>query len=427
MNDLIELQIDSIAQGGEGVGRVDGQVVFVGGALPGERVRVRLTERRPSYVRGVVADILEESPDRVAPRIAMSDHAPWQHIAYPAQLRFKEQIVREQLMKIAAIAEPPVLPTIASPQPWGYRNTAHLHVQNGQIGYYRAGSHELVALDHDPLLLPELNAALAGLQTIAVGETLRSVTLRASAAFHYSVALLHGERDLAELADIWLLRVPSLAGVAVAEQVVVEQDDDDEGELGAGEAVEHPLTLHEELGGIVFELSPQSFFQVNAAQARRLLELARAGLDLHGDERLLDAFSGAGTFALPLARDFASVVAIEENPQAVADGERSATLNDVDNVRFVAAAVERTLPALDERFDGVLLDPPRRGCHPATLAALVERAPRRIVYISCHPGILARDLRPLLEGGYRLESVQPVDLFPQTPHIESVAVLVHEA
>jgi 23S rRNA (uracil1939-C5)-methyltransferase len=141
---------------------------------------------------------------------------------------------------------------------------------------------------------------------------------------------------------------------------------------------------------------------------------------------LLDAFSGAGTFALPLARDLDSVVAIEENSQAVADGERSAALNDIANVRFVAAAVERALPTLDERFDGVLLDPPRRGCHPATLAALIALAPRRIVYISCHPGILARDLRPLMQGGYRLESVQPVDLFPQTPHIESVAVLVND-
>ncbi|NJM06950.1 23S rRNA (uracil(1939)-C(5))-methyltransferase RlmD [Candidatus Gracilibacteria bacterium] len=427
MNDFIELTIDSMAQGGEGVGRVDGQVVFVGGALPGERVRVRLTERRPSYARGVIETILAASPERVAPRVASSDHAPWQHIAYPAQLRFKEQIVREQLMKIAGIDEPPVLPSIGSPQPWGYRNTAHLHVQNGTIGYYRAGSRDVVALDHDPLLLPELNAALAGLREIAADATLSGVTLRASAAFHYSVALLRGERDLEDLADIWLMRVPSLAGVAVAQLEASAERDEDEPDGEDEAAIDLPLTLHEELGGVIFELSPQSFFQVNVAQARRLLELARVGLDLHGADRLLDAFSGAGTFALPLAREVASVVAIEENPQAVADGERSALLNEIDNVRFMAIPVERALPELNERFAGVLLDPPRRGCHPATIAALLRLAPRRIVYISCHPGILARDLRPLLEGGYRLASVQPVDLFPQTPHIESVAVLEYGA
>jgi 23S rRNA (uracil1939-C5)-methyltransferase len=417
----LELTVDSMAQGGDGVGRDEGMVVFARGGLPGERVRVRLVERRSNFVRGEVVEVLAPSPERVAPRPGADAHAPWGHIAYAAQLRFKEQIVREQLAKLAGVADAPLRPIIAAPRPWGYRNSARLHAQGGRIGYHEAGTNHVVDLPEDPMLLPALNDALAGLRDLAEPGQLEGVTLRASAAYGYGLAALRpghaGEpEDLELLATAWRAHTPSLAGVTV------ERAHGRPGGLLAGDA-----TIHDELGGIVFELGPESFFQANADQAARLIELVSAALAPAPGLSLLDLYSGVGTFALPLADAGASVIAIEEHPAAVADGERSAALNGIEAVSFVQAPVERALPGAEPGFDGVVLDPPRRGCHPAVLEELARLAPPRIVYISCHPGILGRDLVPLLRAGYSLEAVQPVDLFPQTPHIETVVTLALQA
>lgn len=410
--DLV-LELSDIAQGGEAVGRWQGRVVFVRGGLPGERVRVQLDAAsqggQRSFLRGTVSEVLEAAPERVVPRLAKAGHMPWQHIDYAAQLRFKRHIVATQLARLAGLPEVHVEPVLPAPQTWHYRNSAHLHIAGERIGYFAPGSHEIIDLAADPLLLPALNEALQGLRPLLPPgiQGARAVTLRASAAYGYAGALLRGLDDAAVLATNWRRTVPALAAVQL-------------GETASGTA---PARLHEEFGGVTFSLSVASFFQVNSSQAHRLLELARAGLALPAGGRLLDAYSGVGSFALPLAAGLHDVVAVESHMVAVADGERSAALNGIGNVRFVATAVERALPALDGDFDAVLLDPPRRGCHQAVLRALPLIAAPRIVYISCHPGILARDLPPLLAAGYQVERVQPVDLFPQTPHIETVVTL----
>lgn len=423
--DEFELEIESMAQGGAGVGRYAGGVVFATGGLPGERVRVRVHERKATYARAHVAEVLTPAPERIAPRLPGADHMPWQHIAYPAQLRFKQTILREQLAKLAGLTDAPVAAVIPAVAPWGYRNSAQLHVQAGRIGYYAAESHHVVDLEEDPLLLPVLNQALAGLRALlpGLGDAVATVTLRGSSAYGYAIATLRGSGDPARLAEIaarWRGLTGALAGVAINPAA-------GRGARGAGRRAEAAVTLHEEMGGVVFVLGPESFFQANTAQAEELLRVVRAALALQPGQRLLDAYSGAGAFALPLARGLREVVAIEENSFAVADGEQSAQLNAITNVQFVAAPVERALPDITAPLDAVVLDPPRRGCHPSALEALVALAPARIAYVSCHPGILARDLRPLLGAGYRLDLAQPVDLFPQTPHIECVAVLTRAA
>ncbi|NJN15550.1 MAG: 23S rRNA (uracil(1939)-C(5))-methyltransferase RlmD [Oscillochloris sp.] len=420
---LIELQIDNIAQGGDGVARHENMVVFVPGGLPGERILAAVRDVRSSFMRAELREVLEPSPDRVAPQVAAGDHLPWQHIAYPAQLELKTTIVREQLEKLASVYHPPLKPTLASPQPWGYRNTIRLHAENGLLGYYAAGSREVIELTEDPLALPSINRALAGLRNALdlpePGTNIRrpplpfnGVILRASASFGYALAALDPAPgvtlpELEWLADRWRHDTPALAGVTLAGGRVLS---------GAGE-------LHDELGGVTFVLGAESFFQVNAAQAARMIDLVAAELAIQPGERLLDAYSGVGTFALPLADGAIEVVAIEAHPGAVEDGERSAELNGIRQARFITGVAERVLPKLEDSFDAVILDPPRRGCHPEALAALVRMAPPRIAYVSCHPGILARDIGPLLGADYRLELVQPVDLFPQTPHIETVVIL----
>jgi 23S rRNA (uracil1939-C5)-methyltransferase len=416
--DEIELHIERMAQGGAGVGRWNGIAVFASGGLPGEHVRVRVDSQKSAYALGTVVEVLAAAPERIAPRLPDADHMPWQHIDYPAQVLFKREILREQLGKLAGLPDPPVAAVIPAAQPWGYRNTAHLHVADGQIGYYAAQSHTVCDLDADPLLLPVLNLVLGRLRQALpeAGAALHSVTLRGSATYGYAIAALRGADDpaaaksLATLAECWRSQTPELAGVAVNPRQAQQNAS--------------AVTLHEELGGVVFSLGTDSFFQANTAQAEVLLAELRQALALQPDERLLDAYSGIGTFALPLARMSREIIAIEENAIAVADGERSARLNAIDNVTFVTAPVERALTTLETPIGAAILDPPRRGCHPAALAALTTLAPARIAYISCHPGILARDLRPLLAAGYRLTQVQPIDLFPQTPHIECLALLV---
>ena len=421
----LELTLDGIAQGGEGVGRWQERVVFARGGLPGERVQVRLRERRDAYARGDVIELFDASPDRIEPRLPGADHMPWQHIAYPAQLRFKQQILADQLAKIGGLTDPPVAETLAASRPWGYRNSARFHCVGGQIGYYAADSHDLQEIDTDPLLLPVLNDALVALRgVVRTGAPMPAdVILRASEAYGYVLAaLLLPERveerggdadsigDLSQFAARWRMRCPPLAGVTLPSQPPTA--------LGADHLIE-------ELGGIAFHLRPATFFQINSAGAEVLLDLVRAELELRGGERLLDLYCGAGAFALPLAATAADVLGLEEYAGAIEDGRITAQENGIANVSFEIGRVEQALGQLDSTFDAAVLDPPRRGCHPRALQQLLRLAPARIVYISCQPATLARDLKLLMAGGYRVASVQPVDLFPQTAHIESVCVLVH--
>lgn len=405
-SETIDITLDGIAQGGEGVGRDAGRVVFARGGLPGEHVRVRLTEQRDAYARGEVTDVLHASPDRVPPRLPGADHMPWQHIAYAAQLRFKRQIMADQLAKIGGLDNVHVDDTIPSPRQWHYRSSARLHVQNGAVGYYAAESHDLQPIAHDPLLMPVLNDALAAFQQVVRAEdAVQEIGMRASETHGYVVAALHGAGDMRLLAQRWRDTCPALAGVVLPHAT-----------FGADHVIE-------EVEEISFRLQPDTFFQVNVAAARTLLRLIRERL---GEQRaaLLDLYCGAGVFTLPLAAHAGQITGIEEHRAAIADAEANAADNGIRNVRFIAGRVERALADMDESFDAAVLDPPRRGCHPKALEALMRLAPPRIVYVSCHPGTLARDLRQLVAGGYHVESVQPVDLFPQTAHIESVALLV---
>jgi 23S rRNA (uracil1939-C5)-methyltransferase len=414
--ETLDLTLDGIAQGGEGVGRWQERVVFAAGGLPGERVLVRLRERHDSYARGQVAEVLEASPDRVPPRLPVADHMPWQHIAYPAQTRFKRQILADQLAKIGGLADLPIAETLPAPRPWGYRNSARFHGDGARIGYYAADSHELQEIEADPLLLPVLNEALAALRTVVhFGEMAPAeVILRASEAYGYTLAALRGPEDLRGLATRWRMAFPALAGV-----VLPTAPNGQPALLGADHLID-------ELGGVAFHLRPTTFFQVNTAAAEALLGLVRDGLELRGDERLLDLYCGAGAFTLPLAASAREVIGIEEYAGSVEDAGTTAAENGVANVRFEVGRAEVALGQIDGSFNAAVLDPPRRGCHPVALEHLLRLAPARIVYVSCHPGTLARDLKLLVAGGYRVASVQPVDLFPQTAHIESVSVLVRE-
>lgn len=411
--DEVTVTLTGMAQGGAAVGRWEGRVVFATGGLPGETVVVRLAQRQKAFASGTVQAIDQPSPHRVPPRDPAGDHADWQHIAYDEQLRFKQQIVAEQLAHLGALGEVDVQPTIPSPAPWGYRSSATFHGNTmGQLGYYVPGSQQVADRNHDALLVPVLNHGLDTLHdTLRDGQAwLSEATLRASGTDRDVLAVLSGPGDLAALTRDWQRRFPRLSSALSLDRPNAELL------LGDG-------AFYEKIGGLRLRVSAGSFFQTNLPQTETLLALVREWLaPLTRGGRLLDAYCGVGTFALPLARDGARLVGIEDHWQAIADMKANTARHSLD-AELLEGTVEAVLPGLTGPIDGAVLDPPRRGCDPVALDALVALRPKRIAYVSCHPGTLARDLKLLCAAGYRLARVQPVDMFPQTHHIEAVALL----
>jgi 23S rRNA (uracil1939-C5)-methyltransferase len=424
--DEIELHITSVAQHGYGVGRWQGRAVFAEGALPGEEVRVRLHDRQRSFARGVVSRVLKAAPERVPSPCPLEDRcgaAGWRWVEYDAQLRFKAAILEEQMrhlggidVEVAAVHGMRALPTGTGPRcaagpGWDYRTTAEMHVANGRLGYFAPHSRQVADTPQCCLHHPLLDKALAALAALLQPESrIRSVTVRCAPSTGKLLAVLEGSGAFDKLAARWMERCPELSGVL--------QRDRSRTKLLRGD--DH---LIQELHGLRWHVGAGSFFQVNDRQTALLIERVRDLLRPQPGERMLDLFCGVGTFALPLARAGAHMTGVEVYAPAIEDARRSAALNELGPVEWHAGPVEAILGKLKGRFDGAVLDPPRRGCEPAALQQLLRLRPARIVYVSCHPGTLARDCKMLREGGYDVERAEMIDLFPQTHHVESIVLL----
>jgi 23S rRNA (uracil1939-C5)-methyltransferase len=371
---------------GTAVARLNGVVVFASGALPGESVLAEVERERRDFVEAHVIEVFEASPWRVAPRcdhFGQTGSCEWEFIAYEEQLRLKSSILTEQLRRIGGFAEVEPLPVVPSPRAWGYRNHARFSVDEaGRPAYLRRASHEPVAISSCATLLSEIDQLLPRLQGRLGG--LESVELR------------WGERT-----GEYLIR-PAL----VERGVEAESGQD---------------SYHEALAGRRYRISAASFFQVNTEAAEELLRLVLEAAELGGDERIADLYAGVGTFACAMAPHAAKVTAIESSESACEDGRLNAGF--LENVRYRRGLVEQVLPRLPPP-DIAILDPPRSGCDPRAIRSLVEQRPKRIIYCSCDTATLARDLRLLVQDGYRLLSTRVVDMFPQTYHIESLSILV---
>jgi 23S rRNA (uracil1939-C5)-methyltransferase len=444
--DVVEVAIDDLAFGGEGVGRLDGYVMFVPGGLPGDRVAVRVTETRARYGRGVVEKVAEASSHRVdppCPYFGRCGGCRLQHLAYSAQLAFKEKQVRDCLERLGDAGDFELRPIIEAPDPYGYRNKMEFTIAPGStgpaIGLHAAARYDVV-LDVERCLLQSegMNALLAATRdevrsrALTVHDVdsglglLRFVTVRegrqTGEAMLNVVAAAPDVEALVPMAEALRRRVPALASAVLnvnAKRSAVA--------IGSEEHVlagrDH---ITERLDGVTFQVSPNSFFQTNTRQAERLFAVVETACELSGAETVVDLYSGTGAISLLLARRARRVYGIEVSPEAVADAVRNARLNEIGNCVFMAGEVRHVLPALVH--DGVVAevvvaDPPRAGFHPKALSALVSLGPPRLVYVSCNPSTLARDIGDLSRQGYRLDWVQPVDMFPQTPHIEAVACL----
>ena len=405
--DTFTLQLTSIAHGGAALGRHEGRVIFVPYALPGETARVVITEDKGRYGFARLVEVLEPSPDRVTPAcpyfgLAGCGGCQWQHIAYPAQLRFKAEIVADQLARIGKIAAPIVRPTLPDGSGWAYRNHAQFHpAPAGGLGFQAAASHDVVAVDECPILHPLLADLYAALDLDFEG--LARLSLRAGTASGDRMLLFEMVDDLPPALEIDL----------PVSCVLLLSDGRHANLIGSNHITEN-------VAGRSYRISAPSFFQVNTPQAGQLVRLVLEYLDLQGGETVLDAYCGVGLFATHLAERAGLVVGIESSPAAVADLLENTA--EFDNVEVIEGPVEAVLPDLDVSLDAAVMDPPRAGVDRFALDALVERRPARLVYVSCDPATLARDAKRLARAGYRLVEVQPVDMFPQTYHVESVAL-----
>ncbi|MCC7494375.1 MAG: 23S rRNA (uracil(1939)-C(5))-methyltransferase RlmD [Fimbriimonadaceae bacterium] len=440
---VLELQIDSLAFGGEGVGRVDGLTVFVIDACPGDRLRIELTERRERFARGRVLDVVEPSPQRVAAVCELAGQCggcDWQHVDYPAQVAAKTRAVADTLARLGKLPDVPVAPTVPSPVPFGYRNKVELACTGTagavELAYHQRDPQQLVSVDFCPLALPEVNGLLEQVagwlsesgwsvwDPATSDGLLREVGLRYSVSTREATLLLTtGRRELPEKVVRWEAlreRFPQLVGLRHFARTRASQN-----LVGkpVGDLLGRPLRV--KTAGLSLRVSPEAFFQVNDLQLDALHAALRAALDPQEGDRLADLYGGVGTFGLPLAREVGEVNILELDPTAAQDARSNARFNQLENVQVLRGQVEQEFGELlrDSRVDGVILDPPRRGLSDGVVRLVAKARPKRVAYISCDPATLARDLQRFAGEGYQTLGVQPVDLFPQTYHIESVATL----
>ncbi len=410
MNEPFELELTAMAHGGSAIGRHEGRAIFVPYALPGERITARIVQDKGRFAYAEGLTLLEPAESRIYPRCPhfgpkRCGGCHWQHMDYTAQLAFKRQIVIDQLTRIGKIETPLVHPTLASPQEWEYRSHITLHVSpDGRLGFVGTDDQTILPIDECHIMRPELLDLFESFQIdLETNPNLDRVRFQVGSDPEDRLIALSTRDD--ELPFIEL-EVPASVSFLSA-------DEFPEALIGVGNV---HYTVHQK----TFRVTAGSFFQVNLPQAAALVELALARLDLKGHERVLDLYSGVGLFTAFLAERASLVTAVESFEPAVDDADHN--LTPYDNVDLVEGPVEEVLESLDERFDAAIVDPPRSGMEGVALDGLVACAPSRIVYVSCDPATLARDAKRLSVHGYNLIEVQPVDMFPQTYHIESVAL-----
>ncbi|MCL5997805.1 MAG: 23S rRNA (uracil(1939)-C(5))-methyltransferase RlmD [Chloroflexi bacterium] len=400
------LDLTNMAPTGEAIGRYEGMVVFVPFGLPDETVEVEVTHRRRNYAHARILRVLHPSPHRVAPPcpyFGACGGCEWQHIAYGTQLIFKTESVQGQLRRIGRLAEVIVLPCLPSPEMYGYRNHTQFVLSPTQRpGYYVSKSRTVLEVEDCPILAPALRKFI----TASDGDT-RNVRFQITATRFAGV--------LGALRELHLR-----AGVNTGEQMIVLELQD-----GSHVRLSDQSHIHERIGEFTYAVSPSSFFQVNTGVATLLVNEVMAALALGGSEHVLDLYCGVGLFTLPISSQAKAVTGVESNPTATADAALNLAAHT--NTHFITADVAHALEqeiVSGQAWDAIVLDPPRAGVERDTLERICALHAARMVYVSCDPATLARDARLICDRGYRLARVQPLDMFPQTHHVETVAVFV---
>jgi 23S rRNA (uracil1939-C5)-methyltransferase len=435
--DELELTVDSLAFGGAGVARLDGFVVFVSGAVPGDTVRAVVGKAKRGYAEARTLEVLQPSPERLAP---LADHpgAPWQVLPYERQLEIKQQQVDESLQRLGHLDGYVLEPMLAATQPWRYRNKLEYSFGADPAGRLVCGFHapgrweEIVEVSDCLLASERSNQAREEVVEWCRSAGLAPFDRRSREGFLRNLVVREGRRtgqiQVRLVTSPGSLDAEGLIAASSADGLLWTQLDSvaETTAGGQSELLAGSDRLEEEIGGLGVRISGEAFFQTNTEMAERLYATATEYAELTGFERVYDLYCGIGTLGLLMAPRVAELWGLEIMEEAVADAIDNARANEIDNASFFAGDVRLALRDLVERAgrpDVLVVDPPRSGLSQKVVRRIIEAAPRRIVYVSCNPTTLAPNAAQLVEAGYTLTKVRPVDMFPQTPHVECVAQL----
>lgn len=409
MSERFEIELTAASFGGDCIGRLaDGKTLFVPFGIIGERVEIEIVEEKRNFARGRITKVLQPSAKRIQPRcphFMECGGCHYQHLAYADQLVLKQEIVAGQLKRIGRIEDPTVMNIVPSPVEWNYRNTVQFHLSIlGKPGYQRAGARGVVEIRECHLPLPPINGLWPRIE-LDPEAGIERISIRCGSDDELLLGLESSQPQPPEFEVDFPLSVVFQGG--------------DDTLLLSGE--DFSLMQVKERA---FRVSAGSFFQVNLPQAEAMVEHILTWLKLEKDDLLVDAYCGAGLFSAFLASRVKKVIGIELSESS--SNDYAVNLDEFDNVELYIGAVEQVLPELAIKPVAIVLDPPRAGLEPAALEGVIRSEPRQIAYVSCDPATLARDLQKLIAAGYRLESVTPFDLFPQTYHVESIAFLTRQ-
>lgn len=433
---LYEVEITGLSHQGYGVGRVDNLVIFVPQAMLNELVRVEIVEYKRKMATAKLLEVLTPSPYRqepVCPQSSQCGGCELQHSQYDYQLLAKRQIVQDAIGKLAR-TEIQVNPVLGMEEPWRYRNKGIFHLDYSRgtvsIGFYQQGSHELVPATQCRLFSEQINQLLMNLQQLieqtGKANYIQKIMIRES---HHNGQLMV-VFVIAE--NCW--RLPELPQQLMSLQpkvVSVYYNINTNPKLMLGKnfyLLAGQSAIIDSMGQFTFRISPQSFFQVNTPQAEVLYQQVLQYACLTGQETVIDAYCGIGTISLWLAQQAHQVIGIESVSQAIKDAKENAQLNNINNCQFVAAKAEEWLPkwaAQGHQADLIVVDPPRKGCDTPVLDSIIRSNTPKIIYVSCNPSTLARDIKYLGQHGYTLQTVQPIDLFCGSWHVETVCLMSH--
>lgn len=444
------MHIDDLGVNGEGIGKVKGYTLFVEGALPGEEIEVRVVKAKKNFGFGKLIKVIETSKDRIEPVCSIAKRCGGcqiQHLSYKGQLAYKTKKVQDIMERIGGLTDVKVLPTLGMEEPYHYRNKAQFPVRpslegdsNMVIGFFAARSHDIIELNtchiqhtvnddivkvvrdfmeehhirpYDETKHRGLVRHIVTRTSYHTGEVMVCIVINGT-TLPYQEELITGLKDIKGIASICLNVNREKTNVILGQDIQVL--------WGKEKIIDH-------IGDLKFEISPLSFFQVNPIQTEVLYKKALDYADLTGEEIVWDAYCGIGSISLFLAQKAKQVYGVEIVAPAIEDAKRNAELNGMTNADFFVGKAEEVIPekyAQGIKADVMVVDPPRKGCDEKLLNTIVDMAPERVVYVSCDPATLARDLKYLVERGFVVEEIQPVDMFPHTTHVECVVKLVRD-
>lgn len=442
-NEYIDVVFEDLTHDGAGVAKVDGYPIFVPNGLPGEKAKIKVTKVNKGYSFGRLIDIYEESPDRVnapCPIYKECGGCQLQHLSYEGQLRAKEKQVRDVLTRIGKLNNVNVHPVLGMEDPWRYRNKSQVPVgerEGGLIaGFYQKRSHEIIDMQ-SCLIQQDINDEVVQVVKEICGRYgIRAYDERQHKGILRHIMARHGQVT-GEVMIVLVTRTSDFPhkNKIIEEMIaridglksIIQNVNDRKTNVILGEKTKvlwGEEVIYDYIGNVKFAISSRSFYQVNPEQTKVLYDQALQYAELTGEETVIDAYCGIGTISLFLAQKAKKVYGVEIVPEAIEDARRNARLNEISNVEFAVGEAEVVIPNWYKegiKADVLVVDPPRKGCDEALLQTILDMKPKRVVYVSCNPATLARDLRILEDGGYQTVEVQPVDMFPHTTHCEAVA------